>query len=134
MKKFVINFIRCGILGWCLEILFTALQSFRRREMSGTGTTSVFMFFIYGMGAALAPIHAFIKHCPVFFRGLVYMLCIFGAEFTSGYLLSRKKICPWNYERCRLHIRGLIRLDYAPLWFCTGLLFEHLLKNKSLQK
>ena len=87
------------------------------------------MFFIYGMGAFLGPVYALIKKFPVFIRGLIYTLCIFTAEYTTGSLLSKKKACPWNYEHSRFHIHGLIRLDYAPLWFFTGLLFERLLRS-----
>lgn len=92
------------------------------------------MFFIYGMGAFLAPVYAFIKHCPAFFRGLVYTICIFTAEYLTGSLLRRKDACPWNYEHCHMHVHGLIRLDYAPLWFFTGLLFERLLQSDIHQK
>lgn len=130
MKKFLITFIHCGILGWCLEILFTALQSFRRRETTGMGNTSVFMFFIYGMGAFLKPLYGLIQHFPIGFRGLVYTFCIFATEYTTGSFLSRREACPWNYEHCRFHVNGLIRLDYTPLWFLTGLLFERLLKRQ----
>ncbi|MBO5094853.1 MAG: hypothetical protein J6C33_10940 [Lachnospiraceae bacterium] len=130
MKKFTTTFLHCGVFGWCLEILFTALQSLRRREKTCMGNTSVFMFFIYGMAAALRPVYLLIRRLPAAARGLIYMLCIFSAEFTAGSLLSKKELCPWNYERSRFHVKGLIRLDYAPLWFITGLLFEQFcLKN-----
>lgn len=132
--SFATAFIHCGILGWCLEILYTAAQSFRRREVSGRGTTSVFMFFIYGMGVFLKPIYQLIRRFPAFLRGIIYMLCIFTVEYRTGALLTRKKVCPWNYERCRFHVNGLIRLDYAPLWFFTGLLFERLLRSEDRQK
>lgn len=128
-SAFVTAFIRCGILGWCLEILYTAMQSFRRRDVSGRGTTSVFMFFIYGMGVFLKPVYLLIRHLSIFLRGMIYMLCIFTVEYKAGAFLAHKRACPWNYERCRFHINGLIRLDYAPLWFLTGLLFERLLRS-----
>ncbi len=131
MKKLTFTFLRCGILGWCLEILFTALQSFRRREKTGMGNTSVFMFFIYGMAVFLKPVCALVKNMPVWLRGLIYTVCIFSAEYTTGMLLSRKERCPWNYAHSRYHINGLIRLDYAPLWFFTGLLFERILTGSS---
>jgi len=128
MKKFMTVYLHCGILGWCLEIIYTALQSFRRRERCGMGNTSVFMFFIYGMAAFLKPIYLLIRRLPLLLRGLIYTICIFSAEYTAGTILSRKELCPWNYERSRFHINGLIRLDYAPLWFTAGLLFEHVLR------
>ncbi len=129
MKKLLTAFIHCGTLGWCLEILFTALQSFRRREKTGVGNTSVFMFFIYGMAIFLKPVCLLVRKLPLFFRGTVYMLCIFFAEYTTGFLLDKKDLCPWNYERSRFHVGRLIRLDYAPLWFLTGLLFEQVLSE-----
>ena len=39
-------------------------------------------------------------------------------------------MCPWDYSQCRANIHGLIRLDFAPLWFAVGLLFEQLTKTK----
>ena len=89
MKNFIKMFLRCGILGWCLEISFTALQSFRRREKTGMGNTSVFMFFIYGMAVFLKPVYVLTRQFPVYIRGLVYMVCIFIAEFTTGTLLAK---------------------------------------------
>lgn len=56
MKNFLHNFIHCGLLGWCLEILFTAFHSFRRRDFKLSGITSIWMFPIYGMAAFLAQI------------------------------------------------------------------------------
>lgn len=35
------NFIRCGICGWCLELLWTGFLSFRRREWKLTGHSSL---------------------------------------------------------------------------------------------
>ncbi len=130
MKKFIITFFRCGILGWCLEILFTALQSFRRREKTGMGNTSVFMFFVYGMAVFLKPVYTLIRTLPALIRGTIYMFCIFTAEFTAGSILSVKELCPWNYERSRYQIRKLIRLDYAPLWFVAGLIYERLILSR----
>ena len=59
--------------------------------------------------------------------GMRYASFIFTGEYLSGILLSRKKVCPWNYGRSRWHIRKLIRLDFFPHWFLAGLLFERLL-------
>lgn len=61
------------------------------------------------------------------------MAMIFSAEFLSGTFLRRRKLCPWDYSRSRYHIGRVIRLDYAPCWFITGLLFERLLCRTQLQ-
>ena len=127
MRKILHNFIHCGILGWCLEITFTALNSFRRREFTLSGNTSVWMFPIYGMAAFLAPVCRMVKKYHFLARGFLYALFIFAGEFITGSLLMRRELCPWNYERSRWNLARVIRLDYAPCWFIAGLLFERLL-------
>ncbi len=126
------DFIFCGVLGWITEILFTALHTLQRRDYSLKGITSLWMFPIYGLSACLYPISAFLKKHRVkaSARGLLYTLCIFTTEFVSGSLLSKKKRCPWSYYRSPYHIRGVIRLDYAPFWFCFSLLMERLLASR----
>lgn len=37
---------------------------------------------------------------------------------------------PWDYTGRNTNIDGLIRLDFAPLWFATGLLFEQITKKR----
>ena len=129
MKNFLHNFIHCGLLGWCLEILFTAFHSFRRRDFKLSGITSIWMFPIYGMAAFLAPVCRLLKNKNFIFRGFVYTGIIFLGEFTSGVLLRKKGLCPWNYENSRWNVGQVIRLDYAPCWFLSGLLFERLLRE-----
>lgn len=127
MKKIMHNFIHCGILGWCLEILFTSADSFRRRQFTLKGNTSLYMFPIYGMAAFLAPVCRLLKGKPLLFRGLTYAGLIFTGEYITGALLSRKSLCPWDYGRSKWHVNRLIRLDYIPFWALAGLLFEKLL-------
>lgn len=123
MKKFFY----CGLMGWCIEILFTSFSSFRRRDLRLKGETSIWMFPIYGMGALLLPLFHLLKNKTVWLRGSVYMICIFIIEFTTGCFLKRHKLCPWDYSRARHNIKGVIRLYYAIWWFLTGLLYEKLL-------
>lgn len=127
MKKIMHNFIHCGILGWCLEILFTSAEAFRRRQFTLKGSTSLYMFPIYGMAAFLAPVCRLLKGKPLLFRGLTYAGLIFTGEYITGTLLSRKSLCPWDYGRSKWHVNRLIRLDYIPFWALAGLLFEKLL-------
>lgn len=128
--KFIHNFIVCGVAGWCMEIFFTALHSLRRRDLKLKGTTSIWMFPIYGAASLLAPLFRLMRHKSLWLRGFTYMALIFFAEFTAGSLLSRRALCPWDYSRSRFHIKRLVRLDYAPNWFGAGLLFERLLTRK----
>ena len=127
MKKWIHNYIHCGLLGWFLEMIFTAFLAFRRRDMRLPCTTSVWMFPIYGLASLLAPLCRILHRHNFILRGLVYTCLIFACEFITGTWLRRRDLCPWNYERSRWNLGKVIRLDYAPCWFITGLLFERLL-------
>lgn len=121
------NFLKCGLTGWCMEILFTSIGALRRRDMTLRGITSLWMFPIYGCAAILSPVSRFLRSKPAWARGMAYMSLIFSAEYLSGRLLTKLNSCPWDYSRSRWNIRRVIRLDFAPCWFCAGLLFERLL-------
>ena len=115
MRKLFQNFIKCGILGWCLEISFTALNALRRRDHTLRGVTSLWMFPIYGAGCLLTPFFRLFRRLHWTVRGSIYAALIFAAEYVSGSLLWKK--ARWNVSR-------LIRLDYFPCWAATGLLME----------
>lgn len=117
-------FLRCGLSGWCMEILFTALGSLRNRDYTLKASTSLWMFPIYGSAAFLKPLFKLLQHKSYLQRGLTYMSLIFSAEYISGRLLCSKNFCPWDYSRSKWNIHRVIRLDYAPLWFLAGLFFE----------
>ena len=127
LKTFLIDFMKCGLTGWCMEIIFTALGSLRDRDMTLKGVTSLWMFPIYGCAAVVAPLSRLLKKVPVWIRGITYMSMIFSTEYLSGRLLRRRKLCPWDYGKSRWNIDRVIWLDYAPYWFGAGLLFEKLL-------
>jgi len=129
MNHFFKKFIRCGIAGWCMEIIFTGLISLRRRDYTLKGTTSLWMFPIYGCASFLSPIAKILKNKPLWLRGLTYMTIIFSAEYAAGRVLNRKTFCPWNYHRSKWNVKRFIRLDFAPFWFGAGLFFERLLLN-----
>jgi len=53
------------------------------------------------------------------------MIFIFAAELICGLLLRLVLgVCPWNYVNKTLSIGGIITLEYAPVWFVTGIIFE----------
>ncbi len=129
-KPFIYNFIRCGLTGWCLECFWTGLGSFfHEQDKKLTCRTSILMFPIYGMAALIAPFSRFFKNKSAFFRGSLYTALIYSAEYLTGFYLKKKDACPWDYSRARYNIKGLIRLDYAPVWFFMGLFYEQLLKK-----
>ena len=131
MKTLFKNFFKCGLVGWCLEITFTALHSLQKRDMTLMGQTSLWMFPIYGSACLLNPMFKLLKNFSFAVRGSVYAICIFIGEYITGRFLDKRKLCPWNYERARWHIQKVVRLDYFPNWFLAGLLFEHLLSTDS---
>lgn len=126
------DFLFCGLLGWTTEIIFTALHALQKRDYSLRGFTSLWMFPIYGFSACLYPVASFLKKHRVkaFTRGMFYTLCIFTIEFVSGSMLDKHKRCPWNYYRSPYHVRGIIRLDYAPCWFGFSLFLERMLSKR----
>lgn len=143
LKEMGKNFCRCGIAGWCLEVVFTSAESIAIHDWRLMGKTSLLMFPIYGMGALLAPIgrgvdqwlqvrpgEALALRDKIFRHGILYMVLIFVAEYLSGTWLRTMGVCPWDYTGRHSNIDGLIRLDFAPLWFMTGLLFEQITRRK----
>lgn len=126
MKKLK-DFFICGLTGWCMEILFTSAECFKRKDSRFIGQTSLWMFPIYGMASCIRPIYEKIKKVPALFRGCFYSLGIFSFEYISGSLLKKFAACPWDYSGAKTNVNGLIRLDYAPLWMAAGLVFERIL-------
>ena len=121
----ITRFLLFGVIGWCLEILWTGFGSLIRGDFRMTSRTSIWMFFIYGTGALFQPLIYNLLKYPLFIRGSIYVLCIFLAEFIFGYIMSRAQACPWDYSHAKLNVMGIIRLDYAPVWFAVGILFEY---------
>ncbi len=126
----LIRFVLYGLLGWAIEIVWTALSSTASGAQRGwrlAGTTYLWMFPIYGLLAPLyEPLHVAIRAWPWPLRGLLYGLGFLAVEYVAGWLLRRLTgACPWDYTgRCRWHLHGLIRLDYGPLWALLGLALE----------
>lgn len=140
---FVRNFFKCGVAGWCLEVVFTSFHSLILRDFTMMAHTSLLMFPVYGMGALLGPVgdlvdrwvdeplEMFLQYADrhaglvkLLRHGFLFMVLIFLMEYVSGSVFRVFGICPWDYTGCPTNIDGLIRLDFAPFWFMTGLLLE----------
>ena len=141
LKELPGNFMKCGIAGWCLEVMFTSVESVLARDWRLMGRTSLLMFPIYGCGAFLSPALKLIDFWigdqkvslpeQLIRHGMIDMVLIFTAEYISGAWLRARGMCPWDYSDCPLQYQGVIRLDFAPLWFLTGLLFERVILCRS---
>jgi uncharacterized membrane protein len=122
-KRFIIY----GLAGWCMEILWTGLGSLLNGNIVLEGGTYIWMFPRYGLAVFFEPIHDNIRSWPVIFRGGVYTVLIFLVEYLTGWALQKLiGVCPWDYSGTPYSINGFIRLDYAPVWFGAGLIFEKL--------
>jgi len=126
------NFFKCGVIGLIMEVFWTGTTSLVTHDKKLTGTTSLLMFPIYGMAAFIKPLYKFVGKANVFVRGTLYASLIYLTEFSTGMLLKKRGRCPWDYSNCRYNIKGIIRLDYAPLWFIVGLFYEKVLMKKNL--
>ena len=107
-----------------MEILWTGATSFLRKDFKLSANTSIWMFFIYGSVIFLEPVCDMLMPYPIIVRGSVYTICIFAAEYVCGLILRKASICPWDYSDSAYSIHGVIRLDFAPVWFVAGLVFE----------
>lgn len=122
-KRFIIY----GLLGLCAEVLWNGFGAMLKGDVLLRGTTCIWMFPIYGSAIFLEPIHYRIKHLPLIVRGGIYMVLIFAVELISGLLLKLVLgVCPWNYVNTTFSICGIITLDYAPVWFVVGIMFERI--------
>jgi uncharacterized membrane protein len=124
------RFLAYGFLGWALEVAFTGVtDSFGLRDRRLRGHSYLWMLPVYGAGGLLLErLHDRLaaRRVPRWARSLVYTAGIYGLEFGSASLLERTTgHVPWRYLT-GMHLRGYVRLDYAPLWYGCGWLFEAL--------
>lgn len=126
-KEVIFFYILFGILGVALEVFGFSILNFRRKkDKSLKGYSSLWMFFIYGMFyfILLLVTTYFLKY-NFLIRGLIYIVLIYTLEFSSGYILKKFHALPWNYShKHRHHLKGLICLEFAPVWFIEGLIAE----------
>lgn len=135
-KNLITNFFICGSIGWCLECFWTGLDSIlHHKDRKLHCTTSIWMFPIYGLAALIKPISKLLGKTNTIIRGGVYTIGIFLTEFSLGSLLKKYKACPWDYSKSKYNYHGIIRFDYAPVWFLVGLFYEKVLNtpNKKVQ-
>jgi hypothetical protein len=128
IKRFFIY----GVLGWGIEVVWTGLGSLISGDLRLLGFTNLWMFLIYGCAVFLEPINDIISSWKWPIRGFIWVIIIWGIEYSSGLFLSIiLGVKPWAYDG-RYSIDSFIRLDYAPAWFIAGLLFEKI--HKTLDK
>lgn len=128
------------VVGITLEVFWTSIiNSIKNKDRKLTGKTYLWMFPIY----AIVPfIYIFgIKYMQdinIFIKAFVYMFAFYLLEFTSGYIIKKiMGVSPWNYRGYNIKIfggeykanyKGLICLEYAPIWFLYGIMGEYFIK------
>lgn len=140
----MLRFLIYGLCGWAGEIVWTAgyelvtgtrkdpLDPRVRVRMTPperwklAGHTYLWMFPLYGLGGLVfEPCHDLIREWHWILRGSLWASAIFAVEYAAGRVLRRcGGRCPWDYSYARWNVDGLIRLDYAPVWFLFGLALE----------
>jgi hypothetical protein len=120
-----------GVVGWAIEVLMTGACSIVfDRNPSAMARTSLWMHPIYGAGGLLLEhVDRPFARWPRAVRALAYVPVIFAVEAATGALLRRAiGRCPWDYTGRGLHLKGLVRLDYLPLWYLVGYAFDPIRK------
>jgi len=120
-----------GSLGMLVENFYTGISSLKKKHWDAPCRTYLWMFFIYGAGGLLLEkLHDWLT-LNHFLAALLFTVVIFTIEFSAGWLIERLTgKCPWKYvddSGVKVHkrsIMGLIRLDYAPLWYGLALAFD----------
>lgn len=125
----MIRFVLYGLLGWCAEIVWTALFDFHaHRDWRLAGVTYLWMFPIYGSIAFLyEPLHGAMRSWPLVVRALVWSIGFTAVEWASGFAIEQATgRCPWDYQAAgaRFAINPYVRWDYFPLWAAVGLALE----------
>ncbi len=126
----LIRFFIYGALGWCSEIVWTAVTrkvSGRARDWLLIGETSLWALPLYGLVAFLyEPLHDALRGQFFLVRAVSYLLGFWIVEYIGGRLLWRVSgQRPWDYTRSwggSLH--GLIRWNFVLVWPLVGLALE----------
>lgn len=119
-----------GMLGFSYEIIFTSLWDFVSSNFTNfkfTGYSSIWSFFIYGTCSFCGEqvYKQTRKRLSTLLRGLIYTQMAYTWEFIGGLVLNQFSARTWDYTHYKYDVMGLIALEYAPLWFFSGLFQEY---------
>ncbi|XP_054855695.1 transmembrane protein 229b-like [Eublepharis macularius] len=121
-----------AVHGYFLEKIFAAMVGedcpFQRAGSLGS-------LLVYGCcGLSLEYIYLGLRsQCCLLTRCIMYVLCIYLWEFSTGGLLGCFNACPWDYSEYRYSFMGLIALEYSLFWFVGSLLLEKLVICNTLR-
>ena len=128
IEENIFFFVLFGVVGVAAEIFFTSIHSLIKKEKNRAmiGHSSLWMFFIYGAVYFIILFGTtYLSQYSIFLRGLVYMILIYALELSSGLILKKFNALCWDYcKDTKYHFKGIISLEFAPLWYIGGILFE----------
>jgi hypothetical protein len=109
------------------ELAFTGVR--------GRPRTSPWLAPVYALAAPLfEPLHERLRGRPASARAAAYAAGFSLVEYGSGRVLRRiRGEAPWDYSHARMHLDGLVRADYLPVWALAGLAFERLHDARALR-
>ncbi len=114
------RFFAYGVAGLVAELAWTGVR--------GRPRTSLWLLPVYG-GAQLAfePVHDALREQAPRLRACAYGIGFTCVEYASGRALrALRGSAPWDYAHARVHLHGLVRAEYVPVWAAAGLAFERL--------
>ena len=127
LEEQIFFFIFFGILGVTSEIFCTSISNLRKKkDKCLRGSSSIWMFFVYGtVYFIILFVLSYFSEYHIIARGLIYMILFYSLEFCSGFILKKCRAVPWDYSNdTKYHFKGIIRLEFAPMWFIGGLISE----------
>lgn len=120
-----------GICSFYYEVVWTALYDYvvGTGDLRLRGYSSIWSVPIYACSLFLQERVYFAskeKGVHLLLRGLLYMITAFSVELLAGLILFPFNANSWDYSRqFEYHFYGMIALEYAPLWYICGCLFEY---------
>lgn len=126
------RFLIYGLIGWCVEIIFTSLHNIASGvgDFRLTGISYLWMHPIWGVGFLACEEMGKSWRAlglPWWTRAVGYTFNCFIIEYAAGMILRAVfGAAPWDYSAAALNIHGLIRLDYAPFWAAAGFAAERI--------
>ena len=128
------------VVGITLEVFWTSIiNSIRTKDRKLTGKTYLWMFPIYALVPFIYILGIrYMQDINIFIKAIIYMFAFYLLEFTSGYVIKKiMGVSPWNYRGYDIKIfgkehkanyKGLICLEYAPVWYLYGIMGEYFIK------
>jgi hypothetical protein len=115
-----------GHLGLLIEVWFTGIHGLIfKRDLRMKAVTYLPMLVIYGVTALVLEGVSEALPWPFYLKAFVYVLIIFCAEASSGWLLKHLTgRIPWDYGQSKWTPMGLINLKYIPYWLILAMCFD----------